>query len=141
MKSSPHPTACFFSSGDGGCFLKNLLATDRFLGQISRLPSAKAVQVEQCRHLEVQVGRAAWTTDELKRTGLDSYCSAYKRPVSADPTKVIRKKGHVQLQCRTCHNISSLLYRRMDMKALSDRKDFTPAQTQCRAMCVCKWAA
>ena len=50
--------------------------------------------------------------------------------VPADPTKVIRKKGHVQLQCRTCHNITSLLYRRMDMKALSDWKDFTPAQTQ-----------
>lgn len=66
----------------------------------------------------------------LKETSSDSYCSACKKPVPADPTRVIRKKGHVQLQCRTCHNITSLLYRRMDMKALSDWKDFTPAQTQ-----------
>lgn len=45
-------------------FLKNLLATDKFLGQISRLASAKAVQAEQCKHLELQVQRAQWTTEE-----------------------------------------------------------------------------
>ena len=45
-------------------FLKNLVATDKFLGQISRLPSAKGVQVEQRKHLELQVGRAEWTTED-----------------------------------------------------------------------------
>ena len=91
----------------------------------SKSPSPPAAScLSQSKPLE------AFNWKELKDTGLDSYCSACKRPVPADPTRVIRKKGHVQLQCRTCHNITSLLYRRMDMKALSDWKDFTTAQTQ-----------
>ena len=58
----------------------------------------------------------------------DSYCRHCRMPVESDPKTVVRKKGHQALQCRRCHNVVSLLYRRMDMKNLDDWKSLTPAQ-------------
>ena len=60
----------------------------------------------------------------------NSYCSHCRMPVESDPKTVIRKKGHQNLQCRTCHNVVSLLYRRLDMKNFDDWKGLTPAQVE-----------
>lgn len=46
-------------------FLKQLGATDKFLGQIKNLPSAAAVQSQQCKQLVEQTGKvSAWSSEE-----------------------------------------------------------------------------
>ncbi|CAL1142417.1 unnamed protein product [Cladocopium goreaui] len=62
--------------------------------------------------------------------GADQYCSTCKAHVDPAPEKLVFKKGHHQWQCRTCHNVTTLLYKRMDMKNLQGWKDLSEAQVQ-----------
>ena len=62
--------------------------------------------------------------------GADHYCSTCKAQVEPAPQKRVYKKGHLQWQCRTCHNVTSLLYKRLDMKNLQPWKDVSEAQVQ-----------
>ncbi|CAK9089153.1 unnamed protein product [Durusdinium trenchii] len=64
---------------------------------------------------------------DLKKAPQD-YCSNCKRPVNAVPTHVVRKKGHAGVHCRTCHNVTSMLYKKIDMKNLEGWKDFSSDQ-------------
>jgi hypothetical protein len=48
-------------------------------------------------------------------------------PVEADPTKRVTKKGHATLSCKTCHNVTSMLYKRINMQTVGF-KDIPPAQ-------------
>ena len=69
---------------------------------------------------------------DLRETGqgADQYCSTCKAHVDPAPEKRVFKKGHHQWQCRTCHNVTTLLYKRMDMKNLQSWKDLSEAQVQ-----------
>ena len=52
------------------------------------------------------------------KVGPKNYCANCKRPVDAEPTFVVRKKGHQRMACKMCHNVTSMLYKKMDMKAV-----------------------
>lgn len=55
-------SSCLVSSLCGvmaASFLKKLGATDKFLGQIKNLPSAAAVQSQQCKQLVEQAGKVS----------------------------------------------------------------------------------
>ena len=99
-------------------------------------PASKPVEAPASK--PVEAFNWAELLDVSKR---DSYCSHCRMPVEADPKTVVRKKGHQSLQCRRCHNVVSLLYRRMDMKNLDDWKSLTPAQManfyRSAGKCVC----
>lgn len=60
----------------------------------------------------------------------DQYCKTCKGHVEAAPGKRVVKKGHAGFQCRVCHNVTTALYRRMDMKNLSYWKALTDHQVQ-----------
>lgn len=47
-----------------------------------------------------------------------AYCSQCQRLVDAKVEKVVRKKGHAQLSCKDCHNVTSMLYKNFDMAVL-----------------------
>lgn len=61
-------SSCLVSSLCGvmaASFLKKLGATDKFLGQIKNLPSAAAVQSQQCKQLVEQAGKvSSWSSEE-----------------------------------------------------------------------------
>ena len=68
-----------------------------------------------------------FTWVDLKKPAKE-YCANCKRPVDAAPSRVVRKKGHGGVSCRACHNVTSMLYKKMDMKSLDGWKDFSPEQ-------------
>ncbi|CAL1131523.1 unnamed protein product [Cladocopium goreaui] len=47
--------------------------------------------------------------------------------VEADPTNRVTKKGHATLSCKTCHNVTSMLYKCINMQTVGF-KDIPPAQ-------------
>ena len=58
-------TASSSSTGMAAAFVKKLAATDKFLGQIKSLPSAAAVQLQQCKQLVEQAGKvSSWSSEE-----------------------------------------------------------------------------
>eukprot|EP00438_Fugacium_kawagutii_P012824 Skav200477 [mRNA] locus=scaffold5182:225944:227719:+ [translate_table: standard] len=50
---------------------------------------------------------------------LDSkhYCHNCKKPVEANPTQVVRKKGHQQLSCKMCHKVTTMLYKNLHLQS------------------------
>eukprot|EP00435_Cladocopium_sp_Y103_P006679 s2438_g2.t1 len=65
-----------------------------------------------------------WST--LKKLPAN-YCSSCRQPVEADPTKRVTKKGHAALSCKRCHNVTTMLYKRINMQSVGF-KDIPPAQ-------------
>ena len=52
-------------TGMAAAFVKKLVATDKFLGQIKNLPSAPSVQLQQCKQLVDQAGKVSlWSSEE-----------------------------------------------------------------------------
>ena len=57
-----------------------------------------------------------------------SYCANCKQAVDPEVSKVIKKKGHQGFTCRACHNLTTMLYRRVDMNKVGF-KDLSVEQT------------
>ena len=57
-----------------------------------------------------------------------SYCANCKRAMDPAVSKVVRKKGHQGFTCRACHNLTTMLYRRVDMSKVGF-KDLSLEQT------------
>ena len=64
----------------------------------------------------------AMSWQDLQHVNTVEYCSECGCPVETMPGKVIRKKSHTTVQCKSCHNVTTLLYRNYDMKALGFRE-------------------
>lgn len=60
----------------------------------------------------------AMSWEDLQHVNKKEYCSHCGCPVESVPGKVVRKKSHTAVACKSCHNVTTLLYRNFDMKAL-----------------------
>ena len=77
---------------------------------------------------EISVEGTSWQQLREMSHKSDQYCKTCKGHRDAAPEKRVTKKGHAGWQCRVCHNVTTILYRRMDMKNLSYWKDLTDHQ-------------
>lgn len=75
------------------------------------------------------VERMSWT--DIQMVHKQNYCQKCGELVEATSAKAVRKKAHVQLTCKACHNLVTMLYKNWDLKKLgsremsdSDTKDF-----------------
>ena len=55
------------------------------------------------------------------------HCHNCKKPVDAHPSIVVRKKGHANFSCKSCHAVVTMLYKHTDMRKVGFR-DLTPEQ-------------
>ena len=55
------------------------------------------------------------------------HCHNCKKPVDAHPSTVVRKKGHANFSCKSCHAVVTMLYKHSDMRKVGFR-DLTPEQ-------------
>ena len=46
------------------------------------------------------------------------HCQNCKKPVDAHPSQVVRKKGHANFSCKSCHALVTMLYKHVDMRKL-----------------------
>ena len=87
-------------------------------------PSAPSAASGLAGQEPMPVEQFDWST--LKKLPAN-YCGSCRMPVEADPTKRVTKKGHATLSCKTCHNVTSMLYKRINMQTVGF-KDIPPAQ-------------
>ena len=83
-------------------------ATPRSVASSTPNPGRKAVE--------------GMTWQDLQHVNQVEYCSECGCPAETIPGKVVRKKSHTAVQCKNCHNVTTLLYRNYDMKALAFRE-------------------
>ena len=57
-----------------------------------------------------------------------NYCQHCKMAVDPECKKVVKKKGHAAFSCKTCHNITTMLYKKQDMNKVGF-KDLSVEQT------------
>ena len=60
---------------------------------------------------------------ELRKLGNQQYCAQCKKvALDAAPQSVVRKKCHGKWVCRTCHNVTTMLYKRCNMAGTGFRE-------------------
>ena len=136
--------------GMAAAFVKKLAATDKFLGQIKSLPSAAAVQLQQCKQLVEQAGKvSSWSSEEASEACevvqkllhvsqesrnqlLEAIAACMAAPANETAAKPIKKsRSHLQdytnLHCMLTQNVWNYV---MDART-------TPEQA---CMILCKFA-
>lgn len=83
-------------------------------------PDGLAVPETPCQDLEVSkvppVEGMSWT--DLQLVQKQNYCQKCGELVDVTTGKAVRKKAHVKLTCKSCHNLVTMLYKNWDLKKL-----------------------